>query len=280
MIRIRLFAIVVALVAAGAWAQERRIDELMRKSGLHQQMAQVLPHTRAGAAQARAEGMARGGKGELTESQYGRLVVGMNVAYAPDKLRAVVRAEMLKELSADDEAAVLRWLSSELGTRITRLEEERDDPERYRKMESELEAFSKTVPAQRRALCERLAESIGSGESSARLMIDITVAVAYGIALTLPDGDVEAVKGIRDRLEAQRPQLAAAMQQHAIQLFAYTYRPLTDEELSRYVEFAESAVGRRYHLATIRAVDKAMLQGSIELGRQFGAGGLEPDRRS
>jgi hypothetical protein len=102
----------------------------------------------------------------------------------------------------------------------------------------------------------------------------------YGIAMTSPQGDPSALKFIRDKLEADRPKMAAAMQQHAIGVFAYTYQSLDDAELGRYVAFAESEVGRRYHAATIKAVDKAMLQASLELGRQFGASGLEPDRRS
>ena len=276
----RVFALACLLACtAFAHAAERRIDELMRKSGLHDHMAQVLAHTRAGAEQARAEAKARGNKGDLTDAQYARLILGMNVAFAPEKLRTVVRAEMLRDLSAADEEEVLRWLSSELGVRITRLEEERDDAERYQKMEAAIPEFMKTVPRERLALCERLAESIGSGESSARLMINITVAIAYGIALSVPGGDVEAIKEIRAKLESQRPQMEAAMQQHAIGIFAYTYQPLSDAELGSYVDFAESPVGRRYHRATIKAVDKAMLQGSIELGRQFGAQSLEPDRQ-
>ena len=276
----RLLLSVLLFVAFAASAQERRVDELMRKSGLWEHMAQVLAHTRAGAEQARAEARARGNKGDLTDAQYARLILGMNVAFAPDKLRAAVRAEMLKEMSAADEDEVLRWLSSPLGVRITKLEEERDDTEQYKRMEAAIPEFLKTVPPSRMALCERLAQSIGSGESSASLMINITTAIAYGIALSMPGGNMDAIKDIRARLESDRPQMVAAMQKHAIGIFAYTYQPLSDEELGRYVAFAESAVGRRYHAATIKAVDKAMLVGSIELGRQFGAQSLEPDRRS
>lgn len=277
---IRFVAVILAVFVGTAFAQERRIDELMRKSGLWDHMGQVLAHTRAGAEQAKADAKARGGQGELTDQQFGRLIVGMSVAFAPDKLRTAVRSEMLKEMSAADEAEVLRWLSTDLGVRITRLEEERDDAERYRKMEAAIPEFMKSLPKERLRLCERLAESIGSGEAAARMMINITMAVVYGIAMTSPQGDPGALKFIRDKLEADRPKMAEAMQQHAIGVFAYTYQSLGDAELGRYVAFAESEVGRRYHAATIKAVDKAMLQASLELGRQFGASGLEPDRRS
>ena len=278
-VRLALLVVAAGLIASAA-AQERRIDELMRKSGLWEHMAQVLAHTRAGAEQSRQEARARGGQGELTDAQYARLILGMNVAFAPDKLRAAVRSELAKELSAADEDAVLRWLSTELGARITRLEEERDDAERYKQMEAQLPEFLKTVPKPRLRLAERLAESIGSGESSARLMINITTAVVYGIAMSSPHGDPDAIKFIRDKLEADRPKMVEAMHKHAIDVFAFTYQALSDEELERYVAFAESPVGRRYHEATIKAVDRAMLQGSLELGRQFGKQSLEPDRRS
>jgi hypothetical protein len=50
--------------------------------------------------------------------------------------------------------------------------------------------------------------------------------------------------------------------------------------MEKYVAFAESPAGKRYHDATTRALDKVMAQAAVELGREFGAKPLELNRRS
>jgi len=273
-------ALIVAVFTAGALAQERRIDELMRKSGIWQHLGQVQAAARLGAEEAREQAKANPRPNDLTPAQHARMVAAMDKAFAPERLRAAMRTALLKELSPADEGEVLEWLSTDLGTRITRLEEQRDTAEQQSKMEREAPKVLESLPKERLAKYERLAESIQAGESSANTIINVTTAIAYGIAIASPHGDVAMVKSIREQMEAQRPQMVAALAQRSIAIFAYTYQPLTDEELEKYVAFAESPAGKRYHDATTRALDRVLAQASLDMGRDFGAKPLEIDRRS
>ena len=274
-----LLALLLLCGLAPAQAQERRIDELMRKSGLWQHMGQVREAARLGAEEARAHAKANPGPHNLTEAQHQRMVAAMDKAFAPERLRAAMREALLKELDPADEAEVLRWLSADLGARITAIEEKRDTPEEQARMEREAPKVVEALPKPRLEQYVRLAKSINAGESSANMIINVTTAIAYGIAIASPHGDVAMVKAMRAQMEADRPKMVEAFTQRSIAIFAYTYEPLSGEELEQYVRFAESAAGRRYHDATTRALDGVFARASLDMGRDFGAKPLEIDRR-
>ena len=277
----RWFATLVLSLALGtAHAQERRIDELMRKSGLWQHMGQVREAARLGAEEARAQARANPGPNDLTDAQHQRMVAAMDKAFAPDRLRTGMRDELLKELAAADEAEVLRWLSTDLGMRITRIEEQRDSAEEQARMEREAPKLLESLPRARVEKYERLAASIKAGESSAAMIINVTTAIAYGIAIASPHGDVTMVKAMRAKMDLERPRMVEAFTRRSIALFAYTYQALGDEEVEKYVQFAESPAGKRYHDATTRALDTVFARASLDMGRDFGARPLEVDRRS
>ena len=47
------------------------------------------------------------------------------------------------------------------------------------------------------------------------------------------------------------------------------YRQLSDEELGRYVAFCVSPGGHRFETASVQAIDKAMTDASMRLGRRM-----------
>ena len=112
-----LFAIVIA---TGALAQSRS-EELMRKSGLWDQAAQMRLQMKAGVAQARAEAKAAG-QTMLSEEEYGQLQSGIDRTFAPEVLRETMTLYMEELVTPADQDEVMKWLSSDLGGRFTRWE--------------------------------------------------------------------------------------------------------------------------------------------------------------
>lgn len=268
------------LVPALLFAQDvRRIDELMHKSGLWKQVGQIQAQVKEGAKQAQAEARAgRGAKG-LSEADYGKMALAMDAAYAPARLQAAMSKELAALLSVEDEAAALEWLSSDLGRKFTRIEEESGELENSIRAEREAPAYFATVPKARVEKFQRLATAIKVGEGSAGMMINMMGAIAYGIALADPTGDPQAMaKTIRDKLEPQRPQLVTLFGERAVQAFAYVYKDVPDAEIDRYVAFAETPSGRRYHDASMKAYDNVMTRASLEMGKLFDLTGKPPTR--
>src|SRR2546423_11770647 len=121
---IRSAIAVVALAASAATAvhaQGRRTEELMRKSGLWDQVAQLHVQMKVGVMFARDDAKQRNSP-MLDDAAYARLSGAIDRAFAPDVLREAVTLQMEELLSAADEAEVLKWLSADLGARFTRWE--------------------------------------------------------------------------------------------------------------------------------------------------------------
>lgn len=275
-----LFTLLLATTALQA-AEPRRIEELMHKSGLWTQLGQSQEQIRSGAQQAQAQAKAGKGGKVFDDDDFARLIAAMNSAYAPDKLRSAMAKELEAQLTAQDEDVVLQWLSSELGRRLTRIEEESGEPAKSALAERDAPAHFATVPQARIARFARMVTAIRMGEATASMVINMTTAIGFGMAMATPTEDPAALaQSIRNRMEPQRDRMVESFNTRAIQSFAYVYREVSDADVESYVVFSESPVGRRYHEASVKAMDNVLARAGIQMGREFQALMREPARRS
>jgi hypothetical protein len=264
----RLFCLLLAWVAipVAALAQERRTGELLVMSGLHKQLEQVETMMKLGIDEAQSKAVAQGLKTAMGATELSRVKAAVSTAFGADVLRQACREAFTERLSAAEEEQVLAWLSTGLGRQVTHLEEREDytSAAEVAKRDAAAKLLAGSLPA------SRLATASLAGEAAASLVINTTVGTTYGVAAATPPLDTTMVDALRKRMEAQRPQMAAYLHQLAVQQYAYTYRSLMNDELERYVAFAESPYGRRYHEATIHALGHAFARGSMQLGLELG----------
>jgi len=270
----RLFCLFLAWVAipVAALAQERHTDQLLVMSGLHQQLEQIETMMKLGIDEAQSKAVAQGLKTAMGATELSRVKAAVSTAFGADVLRQACREAFIERLSAAEEEQVLAWLSTGLGQQITTLEEREDytSGDEVAKRDAAAKRLAGSLPASRVALLQRLATASLAGEAAATMIINTTIGTTYGVAAATPPLDTTMVDALRKRMEAQRPQMAAYLHQLAVQQYAYTYRSLLNDELERYVAFAESPYGRRYHEATIHALGQAFARGSMQLGLELG----------
>lgn len=281
----RLASIAFALLAAAAslaHAQERRVDELLVKSGLYKQVAQIEAMINMGLDEAQSRALAQGLKTAMPEATVSKVKAAVSASFGADVIRDACRNAFSERLTAADEGDVLAWLSTELGMRITRLEEKEDytSTAEIAQRDAAVKRFFPTVPARRVALARRLAHATRSGEAAASIVINTTVGTTFGVAAAMPPLDTTLIERLRKRMEAQRPAMVAYLEELAVSEYAWSYRSLTDEELERYVAFAESPAAARYHQASIDAIENVFARGSMQLGLEIGAAVTPVEKRN
>jgi hypothetical protein len=253
------------LASPGLGAAADPVDELMQKSGLWKQIGEFEPTMQAGIAQSQP-----GGK-PLDEDALRALRRAAAAGYAPERMRAAVRAQMARELAPRDIREVMAWLSTDLGRRITAAEEKASEPAQAQRLADAGARMLAKMPRSRRALLERLVTATRAAEFNASLLIDTTVGVMRGIELVTPqDGDNPGAEEVIAGIEARKPALIEAMRAESAAAFAVAYESLRDADLRKYVRFAESPLGGRYHDVTSRALESALADGAQEMGRQLG----------
>jgi hypothetical protein len=268
-----LAALLLLSVSAADAATDREtsLKELMKLSGLEQQIKDIPQQV--------LTGFDKDGK-KLPSPQYQRLRRVLNDAFSPKVIQTHVYKRLQSEMDQVVMKRSLEWLRSDLGRRITSMEEAASTAPALK----EIEAYGKqlkTMPAS--SLRLTLARQVDFATHWTEANLEIQEATAFSIAAaldaTLPDGQRQGQDRIRILMDRQRPKWREALQDVTITTVLYTYQRLSDQELERYVEFLESDVGREYTNRTNAALKDALYV-SIERVSQSLANILKPpDRR-
>ena len=256
--------VLVGCAAPGVRPASVVFDELMHKSGLWVQLAQIEPMMQIGASKSLAQMDSTGN----VDANRLRKAIADN--FAADTLRKTVGDQLQATVSADDAATVLRWLSSDLGMRITALEEvAMSDPEEAaRMMEQGPSVLASLEPARKQRL-ERLVKATDAAEGTATLIIDTSIGISRGMMMSIPGAAAGSIDDLKASVQAQKDRVVAALVPQIVAEYATMYRQLSDEELDRYMAFCESPTGRRFSAAGLHAVDTAMTEASVRLGQQM-----------
>jgi hypothetical protein len=267
--RVRIVGLVAVLLSiVGCSTPDVRpsdavFDELMRKSGLWIQLAQIEPMMQAGVSQAQARTTA------LTEEDLAHLQEAIASAYAAHALRTTVRDQLVATLPAQDAAAVLHWLSSDLGQQITALEAAASSPDAAIKRSDAGTRLLASLPPSRREKLERLAKATFSADAAAAIIVDTMIGVSRGLAFGRTGVPAESVEDLKSKFQSQKDQFVKVLEPRIVADFASIYQPLSDQELDQYVAFCESPAGHEFALASLDALDKALTEAATRLGQRL-----------
>lgn len=237
-----LFAVLAILMSLGAPAHADT-GALYRASG----MAQHQEHFQAALASAQQRYAQ-----QLPPALRETLIRNSGQRFELAGMHDRAQARLALELDDQQMQQAMSFFSSPLGKRIVAAETRASSPASVNSMQQGLPVVE--LSAERRALIERLATRLPALEMGVEVSTALTGLAAQsandllGGLMTIPQ---QAGGGGRERLRQQmRPNLPNTL--------AYIYRDLADDELTRFVEWAESASGQAFYRATERAVQDAL----------------------
>jgi hypothetical protein len=254
-----LFAIPVA-----ADDLDRRIADLIVRSGIDKQIDSYPDNVRQGMQQARAQS-------PLSDAQYQLLMDAVSKAYDPAAMKRTMAARLRKDLDPADIDAAMAWLNSPLGRRITLLEEEHSTPEAMQRMQAWVQAQKTPPPAPRMELIRRFDQAIGVTEFTVASIKHSQLAMVAAATATRSAAEQRtAFDKVNEVFVQRHAEFTQTVVQQTLPHMLYIYRSLTDAELGQYIAFAASPVGKRYHDATKAALDDAIVRASHHAGTVFG----------
>lgn len=251
--------LVVPAMVLGQSPSAEQLDELYHQSGLAALVEQIPAGVQAG-----FEKAFESGQGILTAQQLKMIYARIPQAYAAADIRPGIIDVLADKLSAEDVQIALEWLDSPLGRKCTAMETAAAAPEALSAMETYAE---KQQPSPERvALLGELALAVKAAENATEVVMNTQLAIAVGMMAALPEQQRQPIEIIRNQIEQVRPQVTAVMENQTVLAFLYTYRELTADEIRRYLRFARSDVGARYHAAASEGIGQALTAGSLKLG--------------
>lgn len=246
-------------------SNDQLVQTLMQKSGLEKQIEQVPQFVQSGLDKAQQE--ARG----LSQEAFRKISVLAISAFDARAIHEAVTTYIKSTLSENDMSNVLVWLKSPLGKKITRLEEEATTPEKYMDMQARgpklLDEYKDTA---RIIKLEKLDNVIGATESTVSTVLNVQLALIAAMSTAMEADKRPFYEDVQDLVYKNKTQVQASINSLVRMQFLYTYSELTDYEIDRYVEFAESNSGQRYHYVTTNALNDALVQAARKFGSRIG----------
>jgi hypothetical protein len=177
--------------------------------------------------------------------------------------------------------ALLEWLRSPIGRRITELDVALSTPEGM----AALQAYARTLAdgpplPERVAFAERLDAATGATNIATDAAVGSNLVIAAVINATRPVSDRLRFGDLLIVIEAQREQLRALVQEPTLVTFLYMHSVLPEGDLERYAEFFESDAGVWHQALASKALIASLytLAARVDgvLGEALKTGGTRP----
>lgn len=192
-------------------------------------------------------------------------------SFRPEIIKSIVIAHIETDLKTEDIKAVLSWLNSPLGKKITRMEEEASTPEAFKEKLALVPLLKKKADYKERIrLIQDLDQYMKVTESdlkNSQLKRNVTVEAMKSAFPTihLPVGTL-LQEDFKTYSTAMRRSIAYEISMSLL----YCYRQLDINELEEYINFIKTDYGIKYHNVINEALQKAYLFCGKQFGKNFG----------
>lgn len=264
-----LWVMILFLLPSVAYTQNQneRIQALYVKSGMDKQIKQLPLLIQTSVDQAleeddRINQMPRNVKLAISSS--------VQESFVLDHFKEIIIKEVKETLTPKDLDTVMAWLESPIGKKCTAFEEAASSPEVLPEIQKFASQLEKSPPEPERIdILKRLDAAVKSTETNVEIAMNTQLAVAVAIVASLPLEQQAPMDDIVAELEKTRPQIETIMRSQTLLFALYTYQDLTNAELEKYIAFAISPSGTKYHVSTISGFKKALLDGSFKWGESI-----------
>jgi uncharacterized protein YqeY len=269
--KIYLWTILLSLLPMILYAQTQGnspVQELYVKSGMEKQTEQIPSLMQALIDRPSFEDDQLR---KLPKSVLSVMRASIPEAFAPERLKEVILADLTGKLSDQEIKEVLQWLDSPLGKKCTQLEVEASTAEAQSDIQKFADGLQDSPPRDERLKALRELDSAAKiTDSAVEMAIDIQAATALGMVAALPLEQQKRPDEVARELEETRSAVEAAARSEIFISNLYTYRSLTETEIKQYTEFAKSSAGSQFSSVSIAALKKAMNEGAVKWGKLIG----------
>lgn len=232
------------------------IEQIYRRSGLAEEVAQFPATIRMLVSQ--------------TEIRYGQPPLArragdnaMTEAYAAERLEQYILSYLRNNLGPAQIKAVLTWFDSPLGKKIEQLERAAATTHGHEAMQLYNESLPSGHPDNQYVLqAQTLISASQAIETGLRIYHSTQLATITALLAKTPDRMTETLRVIAADIESSLTEVKQIISREITLSTLFTYQSLSNEEMSAYISFLQSHVGRHYQQVLSDALNNGLI--SIE----------------
>jgi tetratricopeptide (TPR) repeat protein len=165
--------------------------------------------------------------------------------------------------------AVLSWLKTPVGRKMTALEIKANNPEAMKEIETFASEYQK-MGETRKKLLMRLEKAINATEMNIEVVSASLLEMLKSMQSQTPERNRLSSGQIDAIVEKIRNMPREQLKNNVMVSLAYTYRELADKELETAIQFYETPAGKWFNETSIKAITSAIGKASREIGEQLG----------
>ncbi len=202
----------------------------------------------------------------LTPERHQQVLNAIAISFSPHRYTNHLLISLQNSLTASDQEAVLNWLQSPLGLRITQSEVASSQPDAMIKMLDSMDNSPFIADTERKRLIATLDHAIMATETAKDIATSTQAAIAFSAYAPNSVPGAHQYADFRNAIHSMGSVGETELRNSTRAMLQYTYRDLTDAELSDYISFAMSPAGTRYTAAIQRGFSQAFHESSQSLG--------------
>ena len=247
------------VLSGQAKADPQLVQVLMTKSGMITQMEQAPQMVQAGMAQANQQFQ------KLSQEELDYLSSLVADAYKPAAILDTFRNYLQENLSDGDIRAILAWLDSPLGGKLTGYVTDASTAAAMQEMQAMAETLLKDEG--RVSLIKRLDKALGATESGTSLALDTQSAMILAFTASMPIEQRPSMEDITRIVNRGKEQVLPYVEQQTLLSLLYMYRRATNAEIEQYIMFNQSEAATHYNEVETNAMHEAFVKAGRTLAR-------------
>lgn len=254
----------VPLAQSAASPADLVVEEVLERSGITRQIAQIQGHLAA-------QGNQR--LSQVDPKDQAAVTDVLRRAFHPEAIHAAVKETFVADFDQQRAAGALAWLRSPVSRRLVDLEVAASSPEAMQGMQEFAGRLQNSPPTEKRLA---LVQGLDDATEATALTLDLVTTAVRGIASAV-DPMLPPEKRLKEGdLEEFRRGSSHTLRMTNLVMMLFAYRAASDDELFVYLQFYRSDAGqwlvRSYRKGLLNAIAGASRRAGEELGRA-GLGG-------
>lgn len=190
-------------------------------------------------------------------------------AFRAADMKAALVSDLSSTMTDDQLRTVGRWYDTPLASKVSRAEVKASSPESWQEIQQGARDLQAQFRGSERAdLFTRYDRAARATESA----VDTTVAVQLGLATAISAFQGSSGPGfekLKQMIESQRDQMRAMVGQQVYDMYLYTYRDLSVDELKDYIGFLETDAGAKFTRVVTASIQDSITRPVEAVGRQL-----------
>lgn len=224
------------------------IDQLLKVSGIEDQVAQFPALIKQGMQQAKQQGT------PIPETEFNSLLEAVDTTILASDIIAGIREQLETTLDQKETLKILAWYDTDLGKEITKHEKGASTPEALQEMMQSAETLLQDT--ERVEFANKVNELVGATDMAMELQRSSNIAIYTAIFTAMePEAELDLAP-ILAQMDSVKDQMLAATNQMITVSFVYAYKNLEIEKLNSYETFLNDTTTMKFNDAALDSMSR------------------------